>query len=118
MEKDKNRDIEDINNVQDLINKLDNPDILIGILEDYGAFRDDAPIIKDSPQPSYDSGTEHQYSWSKLLVGCLIIVCALMALTALLMIILSIAKEGEEIDEWILVLASSLFNIYLLFSFL
>ena len=56
--------------------------------------------------------------WRRLALYALIAVCVVMALTGMVMIIMSVVKGGGRLGEWIWVFVSSLFNIYLLHSFL
>lgn len=106
---------------------LDNPDVFLGILEDYGAFRGEDPRAADTLRKRIREGSPCQVPseegagrrpWGRLALYALIAVCIVMALTGMAMIILSVAKGGDRLEEWIWVFVSSLFNIYLLHSFL
>ena len=92
---------------------LDDPDRLMGMLEDYGAFRDE-----DGPCLMSHEAEAGRRPWCRLALYALIAVCVVMALTGMVMIILSVVKGGGRLGEWIWVFVSSLFNIYLLHSFL
>jgi hypothetical protein len=92
---------------------LDDPDRLMGMLEDYGAFRDEG-----SPCQVPSEAETGRRPWCRLALYALIAVCVLMALTGMVMIILFVVKGGSRLGEWIWVFVSSLFNIYLLHSFL
>ena len=100
---------------------LDDPDRLMGMLEDYGAFRDEDPrtgIREGSPcQVPSEEGAGRR-PWCRLALYALIAVCVVMALTGMVMIIMSVVKGGGRLGEWIWVFVSSLFNLYLLHSFL
>lgn len=106
---------------------LDDPDRLMGMLEDYGAFRDEDPRTVESLRTGIRQGSPCQVPseegagrrpWRRLALYALIAVCVVMALTGMVMIILSVVKGGSRLGEWIWVFVSSLFNIYLLHSFL
>lgn len=105
---------------------LDDPDRLMGMLEDYGAFRDEDPRTVESLRTRREGSPCHVPSeegagwrpWCRLALYALIAVCVVMALTGMVMIILSVVKGGGRLGEWIWVFVSSLFNIYLLHSFL
>lgn len=92
---------------------LDDPDRLMGMLEDYGAFRDEG-----SPCHVPSEEGAGRRPWCRLALYALIAVCVVMALTGMVMIIMSVVKGGGRLGEWIWVFVSSLFNIYLLHSFL
>lgn len=105
---------------------LDDPDRLMGMLEDYGAFRDEDPRTAETLRKRIREGSPCQVPseaetgrrpWCRLSLYALIAVCVVMALTGMVMIILSV-KGGGRLGEWIWVFVSSLFNIYLLHSFL
>lgn len=106
---------------------LDDPDRLMGMLEDYGAFRDEDPRTVESLRTGIREGSPCQVPseegagrrpWRRLALYALIAVCVVMALTGMVMIIMSVVKGGGRLGEWIWVFVSSLFNIYLLHSFL
>lgn len=105
---------------------LDDPDRLMGMLEDYGAFRDEGPRTVESLRTRRDGSPCQVPSeaeagrrpWCRLALYALIAVCVVMALTGMVMIIMSVVKGGGRLGEWIWVFVSSLFNIYLLHSFL
>jgi len=57
-------------------------------------------------------------SWRKSLVMALIVICLVMVVASLALIALYLLKSNTEIGEWLFVLVLSVFNIFLLYSFL
>lgn len=57
-------------------------------------------------------------SWRKSLVMALIVICLVMVVASLALIALYLLKSNTEIGEWLFVLVLSIFNIFLLYSFL
>ena len=57
-------------------------------------------------------------SWRKSLVMALIVICLVMVIASLALIALYLLKSNTEIGEWLFVLVLSVFNIFLLYSFL
>ena len=57
-------------------------------------------------------------SWRRSLVKALIIICIAMAVASMVLIGMYLIKGNVEIGEWLFVLVSSIFNVFLLYSFL
>lgn len=57
-------------------------------------------------------------SWRNSLVMALIVICLVMVVASLALIALYLLKSNTEIGEWLFVLVLSVFNIFLLYSFL
>ena len=57
-------------------------------------------------------------SWRKSLVMALIVICLVMVVASLALIALYLLKSNTEIGEWLFVLVLSVFNIFLLYSIL
>lgn len=109
---------------------LDNPDILLAMLEDYGAFRDENPVDRETLRGLIKAGEVRQVAHKQKLssdcsrdictvvVKALIIICIIMSVISLALIVLSLLNGNTGIGEWLYVLASGVFNICLLYSFL
>lgn len=109
---------------------LDNPDILLAMLEDYGAFRDENPVDREALRGLIKAGEVRQVAHKQKLssdcsrdictvvVKALIIICIIMSVISLALIVLSLLNGNTWIGEWLYVLASGVFNICLLYSFL
>lgn len=57
-------------------------------------------------------------SWRRSLVKALIIICIAMAVASMVLIGMALLNGNTEIGEWLFVLVSSIFNVFLLYSFL
>ena len=119
---------------------LDNPDMLLAMLEDYGAFRDENPVDREAwrglikagevrkilSSPAGTLQVAHKQKLSSdcsrdictVVVKALIIICIIMSVISLALIVLSLLNGNTWIGEWLYVLASGVFNICLLYSFL